>query len=333
MNAYYLASTRGFTDRSTIERYPTPLITLESMDGSLRIPLDASDGWIRMPGATGLEMPPYSIVADAVPGVPGAINPDVRVEQRPIFIPVYCGDTTDQRIFRERLDTLYALVDPYGSRTFKVVGQSYRGIREMVVTYVSGLEGVDSPDAMGLTWAKVGLLCTAHDPYAYSRISRTLEFRAAAAEAPFMGTVGGTDAPFPVMLSSGYVIGSGMTITIDSQVPVYPILELVGPMDSFLGTLSPIVRNPDGSTTVLTDNVWSVSIPSGVPGGQTMRLVTDPRFRSIRLDGGLAAGRIARGSTLRPFFPGDNVFDVVAPGGNDNTRIYLTWRNQYRGLW
>jgi hypothetical protein len=155
----------------------------------------------------------------------------------------------------------------------------------------------------------------------------------APAESPFLGAVGGTDAPFPGMLSSGAVIGAGMNVVVESDVPVYPNLTLVGPMDSFTGSLSPVVVNLDGTTTTLTGSTWSVSIPPGVPTGQTFSMVTDPRARSIRLNGALAAGRVALGSTLRPFYPGQNVLSVTAPGGNDDTKIFLSWRELYRSLW
>jgi hypothetical protein len=332
MSTYYLAAATGYTSTPQPVEYMIPSLTLESLDGGTQIPLDASEGWIRMPGSTGLEMPPYSVVSDTVPGVPGAVLRDTRVEARPVFIPIYCGGT-DQITFREMLDKIQRIVAPYGAQTFKIVGRSYRGTRELVVTYVSGLEGADDALAAGLTWCKIGLNAVAHDPYSYERVERSLEFRSAGATSPFMGIAGNSDTPFPVMLSSGSVIGAGMTITIASEVPVYPVLDLVGPMDSFAGTLSPTVVNPDGTITVLTENVWSVDIPAGVPTGQTLRLVTDPRARSVRLDGALAAGRVARGSATRPFFPGDNVLNVVAPGGTDDTRIRLTWREQHRSLW
>jgi hypothetical protein len=336
MSGIYLASEEGAeivdVPIPAQPRTPIPLLLLESMDGSVRIPLDGSTGWIRMPGATGLEMPSYEVVSEYIPGVAGAVNTDVRVEPRSVFVPIYCGGSSNHLSYLSMMNLLRKLVDPTIG-TFKLVGKTAIGERELIVTYVSGLEGQDGVDAQGLAWGKFGLVATAHQPFARAREDRTLEFRMAPAEAPFLGAVGGTDAPFPGMLASGAVIGSGMSVTISSDVPVYPNLTLVGPMDSFTGSLAPTVIAPDGSLTTITGSAWSVNIPPGVPSGQTFTMVTDPRARSIRLDGALAAGRVALGSTLRPFYPGQNTLSVTAPGGNDNTKIFLSWRELFRSLW
>lgn len=311
---------------------PIPKLYLESMDGTISIPLDGTSGWIRMPGATGLEMPPVEVVASSIPGAPGSVVQDVRVSERPIFLPLYGRSDTSIRNFFELKDQIRSLVDPING-SFKLVGASVRGIREMVVTYESGLEGNDGQDQDGLSWCKLGLKMTAHEPYAKAREDRTLEYRVVSVSNPFLGVVGGTDTPWPTALSSSSVIGAGMPVTIESEVPVYPTLELVGAMTSFLGTLSPVVTNPDGTTRTITDRAWSVSVPSGVAALSTLRMVTDPRYRSIRLNGALAAGSVALGSTLRPFYPGTNVLDVVAAGGTDDTRVILSWRDLYRSLW
>lgn len=311
---------------------PIDRLSLESMDGSVVIPLDNTTGWIRMPGATGLEMAPVEVISKRIPGVPGAVVSDVRVSERPIFIPVYGRSTGGRTSYLQMMDRLYSLIDPT-TGSFKLVGTTTRGSRELVVTYEGGLEGADGADERGLSWVKAGLKLTAYDPFPRARTVRTLEFRATSDAAPFLGVVGGTDAPWPRMLSSTSVVGQGMEVRVGSEVPVYPDLTLVGGLESFAGTLSPVVTNPDGSQRAVTDQAWSVSIPDGVPPGSTLRMVTDPRYRSTRMDGDLAAGRIARGSTLRPFYPGLNVLDVVAPGGSESSRVILSWTERYRSLW
>lgn len=310
----------------------TDRLVLESMNGSVSIPLDNTVGWVRMPGTLGLEMQPIEIISKRIPGVPGAIVTDVRVQERPIFVPIY-GHSTDSRVdYLQMMDQLRNLIDPL-TGSFKLVGTTARTTREMVVTYEGGLEGADGADERGHSWCKVGLKLTAHDPFPRDRTDRSLEFRVVNTAVPFLGVVGGTDTPWPASLSSTLVVGEGMEIRITSEVPIYPDLTLIGAMDSFAGTLSPVVTAPDGSERVLDDQAWAVDIPTGIPDGSTFKLITNPRSRSARLDGALAAGRIARGSTLRPFYPGLNVLDVAAPGGTDATRIILSWREKYRSLW
>lgn len=336
MTTYFLASEEGAVvrppPRPRPPRLPLSVLTLESMDGLTRIPLDGSSGWIRMPGATGLRLPPYQVIAAAIPGVPGSILQEVRVEERPVFLPLYCGGFTDQRSFQQMIDQIAALIDPT-TGTFRIIGTTAWDERELIVSYVSGLEGADGADTEGLSWAKLGLVMAAHQPYARAREGQGLEFVVATAGEPFLGVAGGTDAAWPTALSGGQVIGSGMEVYVDSEVPVYPILELVGPMDSFSSTMSPVVVGPDGSITTLDEQQWAVDIPLGVPAGSTYRVDTDPRVLSFRMNGGLASGRVARGSTLRAFYPGLNILNVTAPGGTSATRIRLSWLPLYRSLW
>lgn len=318
-----------------IDAEPIPILHLESMDGSVVIRLDNTTGWTLMPGALGLKMPPVEIISSPTPGVHGSTLEDVRAQKRPVFLPIYARSAAGQLGYLKMVNDLQTLVNPLGNRTFKIVGTSVRGVREMVVTYQEGLEGNDSPDMSGLTWGKFGLQCTAHFPFAQARAPRSIEFRTQmSAPSPFLGVSGGSDAPFPTRkLSNSAIIGSGMEVVIDSEVPVYPTLELTGAMDSFSGDLSPVVTAPSGAQTILDDQTWSVNIPLGVAAGSILRLNTDPRARSIRLDGALAAGRVARGSALRPFYPGTNVLNVVAPGGTSSTLITLSWTPLYWSIW
>lgn len=311
---------------------PIPKLYLESMDASVSIPLDGSTGWIRMPGATGLEMPPVEVISSPIPGVAGSTVQEVRVQERPVFLPIYGrSDTTLLNALQLR-DQLRSLVDPT-NHNFRLVGHSVRGVRELVVTYESGLEGNDGQDQDGLSWFKAGIKAVAHQPYAQDLADTLLPFSIAENPSPFIGIVGGTDAPWPTMLSANAVIGNGMTVTINSEAPVYPKVVLTGPMNSFSGELTQTVTQTDGSVVEIVGSEWYIEVSSAITGGSELVVVTDPRARSIRYNGGLAAGMISRTSKLRPFYPGTNVLNVSAPGGTSATRIVLSYRNLYRSLW
>lgn len=324
MSTTYFLARRVETPPVEVPRLQIPSLVLESMDGLTRIPLDNSQGFIRMPGSTGLRMAPVEVVSSRIPGVAGSVMNDVRTNERPIFIPVYVRGT-DMLDFRNKLAALYKLVDPNGRRTFRLVGETSYGSRELIVAYVGGLEGADDAMAEGLTWAKFGLNLVAHEPYARAREDRVIEFYyAAGSAAPFLGVVGGTDAPWPRELSAAAVIGANMSVVVMSEVPVYPTVELVGPMSSFHGDLTAAGASTPG---------WVVDIPGGVGAGATMKIVTDPRRKSFRYNGALAAGRVSLGSRLSPFYPGENLLNVSAPGGGEDTIIRLSWREQFRSLW
>lgn len=330
---YYLAGEGGLATLSPSSRPQIPALVLESMDRSVRIPLDGTEGFIRMPGSTGLEMPPMEVVSQAVPGIAGTRLADVRVMERPIFIPIYAGADGDMVAFRTMMRRLYRLIDPLNRNVFRLVGESAAGSREMIVTYSGGLEGADAATEAGLSWAKFGLALIAHSPFAQAREERSLEFHYSAAPVPFLGVVGGSDTPWPREITSTSVIGTGMGVTVDSDLPVYPTVELTGPMTSFEGNLSPVVVGSNGVETTLTDQQWSLSIPNGVPAHSTFLAVTDPRSRSFRMDGDLAASKVALGSQLRPFYPGKNTLDVAAPGATEDTMIRISWHALYWSLW
>lgn len=333
MNAYFLAPPPPATEPPPPE---PPLnqrrkLRLESLDGSRSIPLHGAGGWRAQSGSTGLEMPPVTVATNAIPGVPGSALQEVRVEERPVFLPILAQASTAIS-HRDMLTAIRDLLDPLRGE-FRLVGTSAGRERQLAVIYTGGLEGADGRDVSGLYWRKLGVTAIACQPFAEARTDRLVEFRLSSGGAVFLGADGGTEVAWPRALSSTAVIGEGMEVRVASEVPVYPTLELVGPLDSFEGTLSPVVTDDTGTVTARPGSAWHVSVPNGVPAGSTMRLVTDPRARSIRMDGQLAAGRVARGSTLRPFYPGMNVLDVSAPGGTEATRIRLSWRELYRSLW
>jgi hypothetical protein len=311
-----------------------PVLTLESLDGSRKIVLDGVSGWTHLPGATGLEMPPVDVVTSSVPGVAGSMLQEVRVEERPVFIPIDAASPDSKRVTHQAmLNSIRSLVDPLSGQ-FRVVC----GDRQLTLVYTEGLEGSFGASDFGLYWRKFGLKALACQPFAEGRTEQSVEFRLAVGGQPFLGVAGGTDVPWGTrQITSSALIGDNMRVLVESEVPVYPTVELVNSMDSFTGAME--LEDPSQPGTG-----WSVSVPGGVLPGYTLRLVTDPRSRSIRMGvgdpatnpawtGELAAGLVERGSTLRPFYPGVNLMNVAAPGGTEDTRIRITWRNLYRSLW
>lgn len=306
-----------------------PVLSFESLDGSKRIVLNEDSGWTHLPGATGLEMPPVSLVTSSVPGVAGSVLEEARVEERPIFIPIdACSADATRVTHQAMLAQIRDLVDPLKGEFYVVCGN-----RRLKVSYTEGLEGAFSKDSFGVYWRKFGLKALACQPFAEALTPRSVEFRIDVSGPVFLSTAGGTDSPWgSLQLTSSAVISNNMEVAVGSEVPVYPTVELVGPMDSFDGS----VQGPGG--------LWSVSVPAGVVAGSTLRLVTDPRRRSIRMGtgdpetdpnwtGSLAAGEVARGSSLSPFYPGTNLMSVAAPGGTVDTRIRIKWVDLYRSLW
>lgn len=329
MSTYFLSAPVQPGGTPTQPAPPRPKLTLESLDGLRVIPLDGSSGWKAQAGAVGLEMPPIDVIRATVPGVPGTVQQEVRVGERQVILPILVN--APDRLFathQQLVAELMRLVDPLTGQ-FRIVSASPFGERQLTVTYTGGLEGDYGRGEYSTWWRKIVLTAVGCQPFAEARQDRTIEFNSPTGAAPFLGAAGGTDVPWPRALTSSAVIGANMRVTVASEVPVNPVLELDGPMDSFAGTMA---LEDAALPPYYGGQEWSVSIPGGVAPGERFAIVTDPRGTSIRADGELAAGRVTLASSLTPFFPGVNVLSVIAPGGSGTTRVRLRWRELYWSL-
>lgn len=296
-------------------------IWLESMDGVTVIPIASewhAAALSLLTGVQGFGVVPVDVRTGAVPGATGSLIEDVTTPDRPTLLP-FSVKTQTQAQQWAAVQALRDLTDPHSGMTrdgnFRLVCSSASGVRQLTLAYRGGLEG----DDLGLTtYDRFVLDCLAPYPYAQDRESRTLEFSLGGGE-PFLSASPGTDLPWGTrQLAPSTVIGEGMAVEMTSAVPVYPTISITGPVDSVL---------------ITADSGLRIDIPTGVLAGQTLVIVTDPRAKSTRLDGALAAGKIARGSLYKPFTAGANTIDVVAPGATSDTRLALTWRGGYRSLW
>lgn len=293
----------------------------ESLDGSTVIPVGSETHqgpWHLEVGAAGLGVAPTVIDAAGTPGAVGSTVRDVFTLTREPVLPLGLNTSTQAEQWAAVQD-LRDLTDPSVGMTpdgnFRLVCSSASGTRHVTLAYLAGLEG----EGQELPWRDRFVVSTiAPYPFAEDRAETTREFRLSAGVLPFLDTAG-TDNPWGTrQLAPSTVIGEGMNVNMTSAVPVYPTIEVTGPADSVL---------------IESDTGLYINVPGGVNAGETLRIVTDPRRKSIRLDGALAAGLVARGSRLAPFKAGANMVDVTAPGADSNTRLRLTWRCGYRSLW
>lgn len=283
--------------------------------------LESAQAFI-MAGFKGHGLPPSEVITETSPGMDGAWLREVRVGPREVFLPVFIS-SPDPVSQINALAAFRRLVQPYGDQgldgTLKLVGSSHLGVRELSCVYLDGMEGEEGTQG-NLYWCTIGLRLLAVDPWPRARETRTVSFGVGSSGEVFITAAADSDGsnPWPRRLTSAVVIGEGMQITVNSEVPVWTDLTIRGPVDSFAGSMS---------------TGWSVSIPDGIADGSTFQMVTDPRRKSIRLDGEKAAGLVALGSVTKPFTPGLNVLDVVAPGGDAGTSLSLSWREAFWSLW
>jgi hypothetical protein len=297
--------------------YDSRRLWLESWDGSVVMPVPMDNlphEMIAQRGILGLGV----LATEGTPGVAGSRVVDVIERDRPIALPLaFIADT--QTELWATIQQLRDLTDPTHGMTpdgnFRIVCSSASGVRQLNLAYRSGLEGEDL-EYYGTDRAVLDLLAPL--PYAQDREDQTIPFQLVSVPRPFLSTPG-TDHPWGTrQLSSSTIAGAATPVEMFSSVPVYPVIEITGPADSVLITGA---------------NGLRIDIPGGVPAEQTLRIVTDPRHKSIRLDGALAAGMLARGSRLRPFSRGTTLVDVTAPGATSDTLLRLTWRGLHRSPW
>jgi len=300
--------------------YDSRNLWFESWDGTvvMPIPLEGFAEMIGQRGMLGLGVAPTDLATEGTPGVAGSRVVDVIERDRPVAMPLaFLAD--EQADLWTVVQRLRDLTDPTHGMTpegnFRLVCRSASGTRQINLAYQSGLEG-DDLENYGVDRAVLALL--APMPYAQDRQDRTIPFQLVSTPRPFLSTAG-TDHPWGTrQLTSSRIADSATPVEMFSSVPVYPVIEITGPATSVLITGA---------------NGLRIDIPDGVLAGDTLRIVTDPRHKSIRLDGVLAAGSLARGSRLEPFSRGTTLVDVSAPGATADTLLRLTWRGLHRSLW
>ena len=288
---------------------------LESMDGSaaiaLRHPDDPSLPWGLRTDATGLGLAPTDVDYTPVPGGRGALPGQVIERERPVVLPLVLRSVyehaTAYQYGAELADMVSPSVHPEG---FRLVCATHTGTRWLGLHYNSGLEGhqVTHPFV-----EHVVLDCTATDPIAYDRERRDLSFRLAADDAPFLGGTWGE-----VALAGSAIRGGVAIVQMGSAVPVWPTMTLRGPVDEVL---------------ITSDAGLRIEVPAALTGSDELVVVTDPRARSIRLNGSSAAGRLARGTRLVPLPVGTSTIEVSAPGATADSLLRLSYLGGWRSLW
>ena len=263
-------------------------------------------------GNLGFEVAPSGLHTSGVPGADGEVVEGTSTPSRPVLIPVLVS-TADQAEQQRVVQALRDLTDPARMTpdgSFRLVCRSLAGTRRLNLAYESGLEGAGGVLPRVVTYP---ISARAVQPWAQDQTERHRAFDLVQDDAPFLGGVWGE-----IYLVSSAIAGADTPIVMESDVPVYPTIDLTGPATSVL---------------ITGDNGLRIDVPDGVAGGSTLRIVTDPRRSQVRLDGVPAAGMIARGSRAAPFTRGTTRIDVAAPGADPSTKLRLTWRGQHRSLW
>jgi len=287
------------------------------LDGSVSIPLNVDAEHLLLPGATGLDLPPLSVVTAQTPGIPGTWLQEVDVLQRPVFLPLEFTSETSQADFFDTLAALRGVVAGWeqvtlgSTGTFRLRVTSASGERVLTVVYSSGMEGSWGSGDGGTKWQKYGLNLIAVDPYWRAPEATQVVFTAQAPN-PFITSSAGTTYPWPRQIMSDFsVIGAGMPVTV-GEIPAWPVIEVDGPSSAL-------------------EVVWAgtnINV-SALTTGQTLLLKTDPRGRSARINGQPAWSAISMSSVISALPPGDSEIDIAG----SPQRVSLTWTPGFKSAW
>jgi hypothetical protein len=302
---------------------------LESWDGTVRIPIGSAthDGPVQLlTDASGLEEAPTSVTIDGVPGVAGGVATFSQTLVREPLLPlrISTANQAEQWVERQRLadltDPSPEKLTPDGS--FRLVCATPAGTRQVGLVRQSGMDGTGTE----LPWTVLYVLdCAAPQPFAEDREETPREYSLGSGGGRFIAwDTGDVDTPAfqDARLAWDVILGDDMPLVIESEVAPYVTAEIDGPADA--GTL------------IEADTGLYLPIIEDVVVGSTLRIVTSPRGKSIRLITGStsvpAAQMVGFDAVFKPLAFGTNNLSVTAPGATSATRLRLLYRGQYRSM-
>lgn len=306
-----------------VEWGPTHVTLIGANGEGETIPLtegvsDALTSIIMQPGATGLDMPPFGLFSDESPNLDGSIYRSARAAAREIMIPVYLRGHDRQSINQLKRRLFQALNPKRGYCLIRFTEGDDRA-RQITAYYKGGMEGSESVDTAGFTWAKYGLSFSAMDPWFYPDRSQSTRWDFGAGD-PLLST---TASFFPMHLSSG-VMGvpeDKITISNPGDIEAWPVWKLYGPIKSFslTGSAGELIKaSPpeDGSDLV--------------PVGRVLTIDTRPGRKTVKDDHGL--NYWAALDTNPEFWsvePGDTTAHVSVVAGTDRAAVVLSFYPRY----
>jgi hypothetical protein len=302
-----------FVEPRLIVTYTVPTILAEVFTwldpDSNQTPLSGNDNINVLMGARGMGMMPRGFIADEVPEQAGARLRTVKTFPREVDLPLLIADATSLAL-QTRLEALNLAMDPgRGDGRLRKTGLDGSS-RDLVCRYSSGLQREDDWGHYGITWRKLMVTLLAHDPYWYGSNPITATYRVNDTPALFFPIL-----PIRVI---GSAIFSDATINNTGDVEAWPVWTIVGPGGSLvlqnLGTGARIL-----STTTLL-------------AGESLVIDTRPGHKTvIRNDGTNAFATLDAASEFWPLARGSNSLRIQLDGGNDDTRIELSFQTRFLG--
>ncbi|MFD7257176.1 phage tail domain-containing protein [Streptomyces sp. NPDC059874] len=287
------------------------------------IPLTELDGprWpgvILQPGATGLDMPPYSLFSDDSPNLDGSIYRGARAQAREIMLPVYLHGI-DRQTINGLKRMLFQALNPRRGFCRIQFTESKSRIRYIDAYYKGGMEGSESVDGAGFRWAKYGLTFTAMDPWFYPERSQSTKW-SFGAEDTFLHT---SRSFIPVKVASGVmgVPDEEYLISNPGDVEAWPIWRLTGPIKSFS------LQGPNGDLIKASPPEDGFDL---VPAGRTLTIDTRPGKKTVKDNTGVNYwSKLDLAPQFWPVDPGDTIAAISVVAGTAAAAVTLSFQPRY----
>lgn len=274
-------------------------------------------GIVMMPGATGLDAPPFELHADDSPNLDGGIFRDARAVAREIMIPIFLHGI-DRRTIRDLKRRLVSELNPKKGYCILKFIEGNAIPRYLKCYYKSGMEGSETEDHSGFTWKKFGIQLTAYDPYFYGDDVQVAEWAFGSGES-FLHPV----SFFPLHLNAGIVLNSEITVDNPGDVEAWPRWELTGPIKGFTFT------SPDGQSFGVSADGEGTDI---IPAGRVLTIDTRPGVKSLRDDQNTNYWPLLDDSPQLWALPeGESTCSVDILPGSSNAKVRLTFQPRYEG--
>jgi len=282
-------------------------------DGEEFLLTDRATGYRVTKGATGLGMPAVELTLDETPLLDGADVSDVYAPPRPIQLPILIL-ASDVAGYRERVLALVHAVS-YGQQCHLEVRQADGQRRRIPVWYSGGLEGAEDKDTGGETWMRLVLKALAPMPFWFDPVPIVYRYEYSSGTPPvFLG-----DPFLPMKLAAGTVLGSTQIIN-PGDVKAWPVWTIEPPADEV--------------TLTDTDADRTIELAGEVTSGQTLTIVTQPRFTDVRLSDGTDYWPTLTGKpSFWPVRPGTTNIELMLTGASTGSAVEVSFNPRYWSAW
>lgn len=284
---------------------PAPVIVgayafqLERSDGSVYV-LNGSVGIEPQLGAQGLDGPTLDIAEYTPAGWDGSIATQVSAETREVFLPLLLSADTLLNL-RDLKHSLLAFLNPYlGQVTLRATLPDGRS-RLIDGIYRSGIDGVMDGDSWWVKRQKVGVVLRCGQPFWRSGTDWTVEWKQTTDAAALLPIL-------PLAPDNSNALGASNPITVDGDVPTYPVWSITGPLESV--------------TIQDTGAGQSFTLTASIGAGETW-VVDTRRGRQAVYDDTGARQRSAlnAGAQLFPLRPGVTVIETTITGASAGASV------------